>query len=286
MPRSANPLEGTARKMYEEGKTLVDIAAALKVPQGTVRRWKCNHEWDSGKKKQSERSHTKTNAKKANGKKRGVPKGTVNNPFGLPKPFQKGNKASQKHGGYDGVRAVSEFRSFMAGVFSDRELDHIEAEVDEEQALMQTIGMLDVVIANMKIKIDDLKEKKLVVDAIRIDEETRKFESPEEEKEYKDRIRLKIAAGERLPGTRSGKMTFTANPNEIITRMTQQLNTSINARIKAANALDALHAKRLDYELKMAELKAKTPDIPIDNDGTQIESLLSALDGAAEEWKT
>ena len=60
-----------ARKMYEAGKKLVEIAQALGVPPGTVRRWKSTYKWDgersdlkserSGKK--SERSHNKINDK-------------------------------------------------------------------------------------------------------------------------------------------------------------------------------------------------------------------------------
>ena len=66
MPKQNSKAE-EARKMYEAGKKLVEIAQALGVPPGTVRRWKSTYKWDgersdlkserSGKK--SERSHNK-----------------------------------------------------------------------------------------------------------------------------------------------------------------------------------------------------------------------------------
>lgn len=48
--------------MYRSGMKLVDIAGELKVPAGTVRRWKSNDGWDETnvRKKKTERSH-KTN---------------------------------------------------------------------------------------------------------------------------------------------------------------------------------------------------------------------------------
>lgn len=35
-----NPLSDKAHEMYDHGMKLVDIAAELGVPQGTIRRWK------------------------------------------------------------------------------------------------------------------------------------------------------------------------------------------------------------------------------------------------------
>jgi len=53
-----------ARELYEQGMSLVNIAAKLGVPAGTVRRWKSTQNWD---KKQSERSDKNERSKnKAN----------------------------------------------------------------------------------------------------------------------------------------------------------------------------------------------------------------------------
>lgn len=58
-----NPLSDKAYEMYKTGMKLVEIAAILDVPPGTVRRWKSTHGWDNErsectKKKKSERSES------------------------------------------------------------------------------------------------------------------------------------------------------------------------------------------------------------------------------------
>lgn len=63
MAAKKNPLSEKAYEMYKQGMKLVDIAAELDVPPGTVRRWKSTHGWDSERsettpKKKSERSES------------------------------------------------------------------------------------------------------------------------------------------------------------------------------------------------------------------------------------
>lgn len=67
-----NPLSDEAYKMYKSGMKLVDIAAKLDVPPGTVRRWKSTHNWDG------ERSETKSerSGKKKIQKKQAIDDGT------------------------------------------------------------------------------------------------------------------------------------------------------------------------------------------------------------------
>ena len=69
--------------MYLEGMKLVEIASQLNLPEGTVRRWKCTHKWDS------ERSDKITSVRK---RKRGGQPGNKN-ATGPP-----GNKNAEKYG--------------------------------------------------------------------------------------------------------------------------------------------------------------------------------------------
>ncbi len=46
MAAQRNPLSDKAYEMYKQGMKMVDIAAELDVPPGTVRRWKSTHGWD------------------------------------------------------------------------------------------------------------------------------------------------------------------------------------------------------------------------------------------------
>lgn len=71
--------------MYLEGQKLVDIAGQLKLPEGTVRRWKCTHKWGSERsERKSERSHKR---------KRGAQPGNHNSAGGPPR-----NKKAEKYG--------------------------------------------------------------------------------------------------------------------------------------------------------------------------------------------
>lgn len=65
MAAKKNPLSEKAYEMYKQGMKLVDIAAELDVPPGTVRRWKSTHNWDGERSgSRSERSDKKRAEKK------------------------------------------------------------------------------------------------------------------------------------------------------------------------------------------------------------------------------
>ena len=66
MSAKKNPLCDKAYEMYRQGMKLVDIADALEVPPGTVRRWKSTHGWDAERSpSESERSGKKKQVKKS-----------------------------------------------------------------------------------------------------------------------------------------------------------------------------------------------------------------------------
>ena len=50
MARSPNEKVEKAHELYREGMKLVDIAAKLDVPAGTMRRWKRIYQWDDERK--------------------------------------------------------------------------------------------------------------------------------------------------------------------------------------------------------------------------------------------
>lgn len=65
MAAKKNPLSDKAHEMYKQGMKLVDIAAELDVPPGTVRRWKSTHGWENERSEsRSERSDKKKAEKK------------------------------------------------------------------------------------------------------------------------------------------------------------------------------------------------------------------------------
>ena len=65
MARAPDPRIEQAKAMYLEGQKLVEIASQLNLPEGTVRRWKSTHKWDSERSdKNKERSDRKKDALK------------------------------------------------------------------------------------------------------------------------------------------------------------------------------------------------------------------------------
>ena len=68
-----------AKVMYLKGQKLVEIASQLNLPEGTVRRWKCTHKWDSERSdKKSERSERKKGGQPGNKNATGGPPGNKN----------------------------------------------------------------------------------------------------------------------------------------------------------------------------------------------------------------
>lgn len=65
MARAPDPRIEQAKAMYLQGAKLVKIASQLNLPEGTVRRWKSTHKWDSERSdKNSERSDRKKDTSK------------------------------------------------------------------------------------------------------------------------------------------------------------------------------------------------------------------------------
>lgn len=86
MPRAPDKRIEKAKALYLQGAKLIEIARALDIPEGTVRRWKCTHKWDN------ERSDKKANVRIKGGAPKGN-KNAVGNTSSLP-----GNKKAKKHG--------------------------------------------------------------------------------------------------------------------------------------------------------------------------------------------
>lgn len=83
MPRKPDERISQAKELYLSGLKLVEIAARLDLPEGTVRRWKSTHKWDSERSvKNSERSVKKRGGQKGNKNATGPP----------------GNKNAEKYG--------------------------------------------------------------------------------------------------------------------------------------------------------------------------------------------
>ena len=66
MARAPDPRIEQAKAMYLKGRKLIEIAKDLDLPEGTVRRWKSTHRWESERSdRNSERSVKRKKDKKA-----------------------------------------------------------------------------------------------------------------------------------------------------------------------------------------------------------------------------
>ena len=88
MARAPDPRIEQAKVMYLQGTKLVEIASQLNLPEGTVRRWKSTHRWES------ERSDKKS--KRSKKRKRGAQPGNKNSSGGPP-----GNKKAVNTGEFE-----------------------------------------------------------------------------------------------------------------------------------------------------------------------------------------
>lgn len=64
MPRAKNAKAEVARKLYEQGILLKDIAEQLDMPEGTVRSWKKRYDWDNATLQKPECNVAKESARK------------------------------------------------------------------------------------------------------------------------------------------------------------------------------------------------------------------------------
>ena len=85
MPKKPDERIDQAKKMYLDGMKLIDISRQLDLPEGTVRRWKSTHKWDS---ERSDKNDANVRIKR----KRGGQPGN-HNATGPP-----GNRHAEKHG--------------------------------------------------------------------------------------------------------------------------------------------------------------------------------------------
>lgn len=137
MARAPDARIEQAKVMYLNGQKLVEIASQLNLPEGTVRRWKCTHKWDSERSdKQSERSGKR---------KRGAQPGNHNSAGGPP-----GNKKAVTTG---------EFETLLFDCLDPEEKQLAAAvQLDKEQLLLQEIQLLTVRERRMLKRIESIRD--------------------------------------------------------------------------------------------------------------------------------
>jgi uncharacterized protein YjcR len=249
-----------AEQMYLESdgkRKLVDIAAALQLPDLKIRKWKSLDKWDSKlslhdsppemerstgkpKGKKVERSTKKkpatialnaTGTPKKTGKKIGAPKGNKN------AVGNRGNPDPRKNALKHGVYADPFWGCLMEG--EDAIVEQTPTEL--EDLYREQIKMFRVREYRIMTRIKELKEgQKVVIESITKDEEKRSFETEEDELAYKWAINEKIEKGDRLPGERFHLVTNTRSVDDVLQRWEKELSTVQRSRADVEAKLAAL----------------------------------------------
>ena len=249
-----------AEQMYLESdgkRKLVDIAAALQLPDLKIRKWKSLDKWDSKlslhnsppemerstgkpKGKKGERSTKKkpatialsvTNPKTSKKKKIGAPKGNKN------AVGNRGNPDPRKNALKHGVYADPFWGCLMEG--EDAIVEQTPTEL--EDLYREQIKMFRVREYRIMTRIKELKEgQKVVIESITKDEEKRSFETEEDELAYKLAINEKIEKGDRLPGERFHLVTNTRSVDDVLQRWEKELSTVQRSRADVEAKLAAL----------------------------------------------
>lgn len=239
MARARSPDSIEAEKLYKEGMLLVDIAKKLGKPEGTVRRWKSTQNWDGESKgKKGERSgKKKANARKSPGGQKGNKNAVGHGGIGPP-----GNKNALKHGGYSQI--------YWDTLDEDEKALIEDMPQDEEELLINQIMLFTVRERRLMKAINKYKDAKggVYVYGVTKNEGKRNFKDEEEKRAYEETIKLKVAAGERLPGEPYVIETTTSSTIDLVARLEKELTSVQSQKTRAVDALAALRFKKQQIE--------------------------------------
>lgn len=229
MARARSPDSIEAEKLYKDGMPLVQIAAKLGVPDGTVRRWKSTQDWDG----------TKANArneKKPNARKRGGQKGNKN-AKGHGGTGPPGNTNALKHGGYSQI---------FWDTLTEDEKELIDTmEKDPEQMLLDEIALLTVRERRIMKRIEHFQNLKggMALESVMRSEDKRQFANEDEKMLYEERIDAKVQSGYRLPGHPYHVQNRTEATYNIIQRLEEALSRCQDQKRRAIESLTRLYAE-------------------------------------------
>ena len=254
MARAPDPRIEQAKAMYLKGKKLVEIASQLNLPEGTVRRWKSTHKWDSERSdKNSERSLKK-------------------------KGGQPGNKNAAGNSG--GAAPEQNKNAVTTGEFETLLFDCLDL---EEQRLVQVVPENKQTLLMQEIQLLTVRERRMLkrIELLRsaADEENKLAVSETGMTAVSHKKGLEKDKETDLFEYR-GKLGQIQNIEDALTR--------VQARKQAA--IDALHRygvddARLEIETKRLEMAARKLG-DLDEEEPEDDGFLEALDSSAtDDWE-
>lgn len=253
MARAPDRRVEQAMELYAKGLKLIEIAATLKVPEGTVRSWKNRYDWDATLHK----------------KKRNVAK---------KKGGQPGNKNAEGHGGTGppgnkNAVKTGEFEAIFFDCLDPDEQQLIKkVQPNKEQLLLQEIQLLTVRERRMLKRIEMLKN----IEQSPADENA----EPEEQ----------VPAGMSVTGYRSGiekgKPTVLKEYEGILGQIQSIEDALTRVQARRQRAIEVLHKFGYDdarLELATMQLEFEMSKQDVQQEETGDDGFLSAMNAVAQE---
>lgn len=220
MARAPDKRIEQAKEMYLRGQKLVEIASQLNLPEGTVRRWKCTHKWDSERSdKKSERSERKKGGQPGNKNATGPP----------------GNKNAVKTG---------EFETLFFDTLNPEEKKLMESvHPDKEQLLLQEIQLLTVREHRMLKRIEALRNL-----------EEHESAEPDGEEEHLVKTPSGMSVTKYTTGIEKGKLTQLKECEGILSQIQSIEDALTRVQARRQRAIETLH--KFGYDDAHLELEA------------------------------
>ena len=238
--------------MFLKGAKLVDISAKLNVPEGTVRRWKSTHKWDS------ERSDRKS---ERSDKKRGG---------------QPGNKNAEGHGGTGppgnkNAVKTGEFETLFFDTLDEEEKELITAiQPDKEELLLREIQLLAIRERRMLKRIEML----------------RNLEEAERNSGCSDDVPPGMSVVKYTSGIEKGKHTELREYEGVLGQIQAVEDALTRVQARQQKAIELLH--KFGYDDARVELESMKFEIELrKQEGSQEEQeddgFLEAMNAVAED---
>lgn len=247
MPREPSEKVIEAKKLFDDGMAMVEIAKKLGISDGTVRSWKNRYGWGDKLKKNKRnvaKKDSKKNATLQKKKRGGQPKNqNAKGGSGNPNPKKRiSPDAAVKHGGYTPV--------FIDALDEDEQELVCMVPEDEESLLLEQIQLFSIRERRILKAINKYREMngEVAVSDVSRYEDKRSFKDKEEEAEYDRRRKMKVDKGDILPGKSYNIQTHTTNKDMIIARLEQELSTVQGKKTKAIEALSKLRLEKAKIE--------------------------------------
>jgi len=234
MPQQRNIKSVEAEKRFHSGEKLIDIARAMDVPEGTVRRWKSSQQWTSNANAAAKNGKSKTNtrnpnARLGNGNAKGNPGGSGGPP---------GNKKARTTGEYE--------RIMFEDLTDDAERALISTPIDKYESQYLLIRTLEIRARRLMLEIKKLRDEPdgIVVDAITTVDGCASAEFTNRNKE------MESWPGSSSTTSRDHTATVMRPALSRILELEEAL-TRVQARLQ--RALEVLHKMELDDERRSLE---------------------------------